>query len=98
MALAFQGLWIHGNLLKALPEGLGGLTALRTLSAVGNHLEGLPDSLGNLRELRDLELAGNRLQQLPATIGNLGAPHPYLNLLRESAMIAPLDTHLSFPE
>jgi Leucine-rich repeat (LRR) protein len=69
-----QGLWIHGNLLKALPASLGNLTALRTLSAVGNHLERLPDSIGSLAELRDLELAGNRLVQLPPSIGQLGAP------------------------
>ncbi len=60
-------------MLKALPDALGSLSALNTLSAVGNHLEGLPSSIGDLLELRQLELAGNRLQSLPESLGSLGA-------------------------
>ncbi len=66
-----QGLWVHGNLLSALPSNLGHLTSLRTLQLVGNRLQALPESISALTQLTDLGLAGNQLTAAPAVLGSL---------------------------
>lgn len=67
-----QGLWVHGNLLSALPSNLGQLTSLRTLQLVGNRLQALPESISALTQLTDLGVAGNQLTAAPAVLGSLG--------------------------
>ena len=67
-----QGLWLHGNVLKELPEDFGNLKQLETISLAGNQIERLPASLAELKQLKDLSLSGNLLKELPSAIGELG--------------------------
>jgi Leucine-rich repeat (LRR) protein len=71
---ALTGLWLHGNQLSALPEGIGNLTALTELNLSGNQLTALPEGIGNLTALTTLERYGNKLAAIPEYISNLTAP------------------------
>jgi Leucine-rich repeat (LRR) protein len=62
---------VAGNQLEALPEEIGGLSALQKLAAFGNHLRTLPQGLGGLAAVREVWLQGNQLTALPAAIGQL---------------------------
>lgn len=59
------------NSLSYLPEGLGGLTNLKSLRAANNTLVELPDSLVDLQALTTLDLSLNRLKAVPAKLGQL---------------------------
>ncbi|NQT13736.1 MAG: hypothetical protein HQ582_13365, partial [Planctomycetes bacterium] len=61
----------HGNQLTALPEWLGQLTQLQTLSLSGNQLTALPEWLGRLTQLQTLELCHNQLTALPESLRTL---------------------------
>jgi hypothetical protein len=54
--------------LRALPDALGRLNALRSLYLHGNRLSVLPDSIVNLTGLTTLTLGRNRLCSLPTRI------------------------------
>jgi len=57
---------------KALPESIGNLQRLRTLSLSNNQaLATLPSTLTRLSQLRTLHVWGSPLTSLPADIGNL---------------------------
>lgn len=66
-------LYLRGHQLEALPEWIGELEALETLSVLDGPLTHLPESLGRLRRLRVLDLSRNRLQRLPEGTCRLGA-------------------------
>lgn len=59
------------NTLTVLPEGLGGLTNLRSLRAANNVLDELPDSLVDLGQLTTLDVSLNRLKSLPDRLHSL---------------------------
>ncbi|MCB1117404.1 MAG: leucine-rich repeat domain-containing protein, partial [Chlamydiia bacterium] len=61
------------NNLKALPDSIGGLTALKELGVSWNKLESLPDAMGGLTALTRLHVCGNKLKALPDSIGGLKA-------------------------
>ena len=51
---------VSRNKMKALPDGLGGCSALVELFLGYNDIEQLPPTLSQLSALRTLELRGNR--------------------------------------
>jgi internalin A len=57
--------------LGDLPESLGRLTQLQTLSLNGNQLTALPEWLGQLTQLQGLSLHDNQLTSLPESLGKL---------------------------
>ena len=57
--------------LSSLPDELGELCALKSLSAVGNNINRLPPSLTNLTNLEELLLDENQLFQFPEGFGRL---------------------------
>ncbi len=57
--------------LKTLPESIGNLTSLRSLSLRDNNLITIPDSIGNLTSLEYINFRSNRLETIPESIGNL---------------------------
>jgi len=62
---------LSGMKLTELPESLGQLTQLQTLTLNGNQLTALPESLGQLTQLQKLDLANNQLTVLPESLGQL---------------------------
>ena len=67
--------WITNTkaLIGRIPDELGRLEHLRSLSLSDNELTGrIPDALGNLANLRSLSLSGNELTgRIPDALGNL---------------------------
>jgi RHS repeat-associated protein len=61
----------NNNLQGPLPESLGDLTSLDTLSLYSNSLTALPESLGNLTNLQVFYAFSNQLSSIPESIGNL---------------------------
>lgn len=59
-----------GNRISALPDFLGSLVRLETLSLAGNQLSALPSSLGRLPRLKQLLVGDNRLRSLPQELGD----------------------------
>lgn len=57
--------------LKALPDSIGKLTALESLSVDGNELTTLPPAIGKLERLEHLYAYSNKLRTLPEEIGQL---------------------------
>ncbi len=64
---------IDNNLAGELPESIGNLTSLTSLSLWSNQLTGsIPESIGNLTSLTSLDLGPNQLTgSIPESIGNL---------------------------
>jgi Leucine-rich repeat (LRR) protein len=57
--------------LRVLPDAIGELVNLTTLSIRRNAIDALPDAIGNLTALRTLSLQATRLVELPRTLGDL---------------------------
>jgi Leucine-rich repeat (LRR) protein len=57
--------------LGSLPENMGNLQNLTTLSINGNNIRKIPDSIGELSLIDHLSIARNQLTELPESIGNL---------------------------
>lgn len=66
-----ESLCLSGLNITALPEEIGRLRNLRTLSVSNNLLEFLPGSIGLLSRLEKLDLSGNRLSSLPEGLSKL---------------------------
>jgi Leucine-rich repeat (LRR) protein len=64
---------LGGDEARTIPDFIGQLTGLRTLSLSSNHFKGpLPDSLANLTKLWSLSLSRNSIGgTLPAFLGNM---------------------------
>lgn len=62
---------LKGNQLTQLPNEIGGLTNLRSLSIKNNQLSVLPSVLGELTLLEELYVSGNQLQGIPIEIKEL---------------------------
>ena len=54
-----------------IPEEIGELKSLKTLSISGTSIEGLPESIGSLKKLKSLSIQDNSLTSLPESIGRL---------------------------
>ncbi|KAL4078261.1 hypothetical protein V8B97DRAFT_1865796 [Scleroderma yunnanense] len=67
---SLQHLKLDHNLFRALPEALGKLSHLLTLSCSDNHLDTLPESIGHLQRLESLDAHSNSLKRLPASLWN----------------------------
>jgi len=65
------GLGLSQNQIQTLPESIGKLKSLESLTLYDNHLSSLPESIGNLSFLTTLNLNDNQLTALPESIGNL---------------------------
>ena len=79
--------------LTRLPDGLGALRGLRTLTLARNGLEALPDTLCSLGGLRTLDCAFNALEALPdglSALTELEALSVEGNCLRSLAPLAGL--------
>ena len=63
-----ETLLIRQNMLKALPAGIGGMTALQTLEVPSNALETLPPAIGLCTSLTCLDLKDNLISFLPKEI------------------------------
>ena len=67
---ALQHLKLDHNLFRTLPDSLGELSHLITLSCSDNHLDALPETIGSLRRLEILDAHNNSLRQLPLSLWN----------------------------
>ena len=77
-----------GRGIDALPDAIGGLTALEELGLTGCSITALPAAIGELKELKYLFLEGcSSLTSLPNAIGELKAL-TYLNLEGCSSLAA----------
>jgi len=52
-----------------IPESIGTLTSLKSLTLAHNNLQNIPNSIGNLILLKELDLSFNNLKQIPQIIG-----------------------------
>ncbi|CAE7728990.1 LRRC1 [Symbiodinium sp. CCMP2592] len=66
-----NGLKVSGNLLRQIPEAVGGLPDIKCVRAYANKLEALPDGICQLTRTTEMSLQGNRLEQLPRQFGSL---------------------------
>lgn len=69
-----EHLHFDSNQFRVLPEGVGSLANLVTLSIKNNILDELPATVGNLRRLERLEVSGNNLRELPPQVGRFTWP------------------------
>lgn len=63
--------YLNGNRLQVMPEGLCGLPRLRKLYLGQNRIAHLPEAVGQMGALEELKLDRNCLTTLPASFGNL---------------------------
>lgn len=63
-----EHLTFDSNQIRVLPEGVGSLSNLVTLSIKNNLLDELPASIGKLQRLQSLQISGNNLKMMPAQI------------------------------
>jgi len=68
---SLTSLGFHGNSITKLPDSLGKLINLQTLTLSCNELESIPDTIGNLTNLTELSLSSNHLKTIPSSIGQL---------------------------
>ena len=68
-----NSLWIYHDLhlLNELPESIGQLTNLRSLTVTNAQLTTLPESLGQLGQLQSLDFSNNQLTKLPDSLAQL---------------------------
>ncbi len=59
------------DFVRTLPDNIGALYALKTLTIINQPLQSLPESIGSLHNLESLTVYNTPLNFLPATIGNL---------------------------
>lgn len=66
-----KALVLDGLRLRELPQTIGSLTWLVSLSVAGNEIRRIPDFIGRLRDLTSLDLTKNPISELPASISKL---------------------------
>ncbi|MBN2154861.1 MAG: leucine-rich repeat domain-containing protein [Candidatus Lokiarchaeota archaeon] len=59
------------NKITNLPESIGNLQMLKTLTLQNNLLKTIPDTITNLKNLNSLNIGNNKIKCLPENIGNL---------------------------
>ena len=64
----------RGCRLGELPDAVGGLSRLQTLSLASCGLRQLPEAIGCLRHVITLDVAQNTLPELPASLGERWGP------------------------
>ncbi|KAI3428771.1 hypothetical protein D9Q98_007592 [Chlorella vulgaris] len=73
MLQGIKHLLLDGNRIARLPDFVGSLSRLETLSVADNQLTALPPSLGRLHRLKQLLVSENKLRVLPSELGHCGA-------------------------
>ncbi len=68
-----KDLTLWWNKLENLPEDIGRLKNLESLSVESDQLKQLPNQIVSLSHLRHLEVIGSQMTELPADFGNLSA-------------------------
>ncbi|HET7866126.1 MAG TPA: leucine-rich repeat domain-containing protein [Burkholderiaceae bacterium] len=67
-------LWLAANpQLTRLPDDIGKLQQLESLSVADTPLQSLPDSIGALSRLSELRLSGGKYEQLPSSLSSMAA-------------------------
>ncbi|KAL3739445.1 hypothetical protein ACJRO7_020808 [Eucalyptus globulus] len=59
------------SLLRTLPDSIGNLKMLRTMSLIGTPIKKLPNTIGKLESLIELYLDWTKIKKLPVSIENL---------------------------
>lgn len=59
------------DVVHTLPDTLGHLSALRSITIIGQSITTIPDSIGSLTNLESLTIYNTPIRSLPASIGNL---------------------------
>ncbi|XP_039168575.1 disease resistance protein RPV1-like isoform X2 [Eucalyptus grandis] len=59
------------SLLRTLPNSIGNLKMLRTMSLIGTPIKKLPNTIGKLESLLELYLDWTKIKKLPVSIENL---------------------------
>ncbi|KAF7343711.1 Adenylate cyclase [Mycena sanguinolenta] len=67
---SLRRLKLDNNYFQAIPDSLGDLMWLETLSCANNSLSTLPQSIGKLERLETLDVHSNSLTELPASLWN----------------------------
>ena len=76
--------------LAELPDAVGALTQLQSLSTASCGLRQLPDAVGRLQRLSALDVRNNSLRQLPASLGKFSPSDLFVQDL--TARVFPLRT------
>ena len=63
-----ENLVFDSNQIRVLPEGVGSLSNLLTLSIKNNILDELPGTIGKLQRLQSLQVSGNNLHEFPSEV------------------------------
>ena len=63
--------WLWNKNMPFMPQSIGCLRSLRSISFTGNKLLSLPDSMGDLHDLVELRLTNNQLVTFPEVICRL---------------------------
>ncbi|KAL8280844.1 hypothetical protein RQP46_006848 [Phenoliferia psychrophenolica] len=63
-----ENLVFDSNQIRVLPDGVGALSNLVTLSIKNNILDELPATIGKLQRLQSLHVSGNNLHDLPPEV------------------------------
>ncbi|KAK4700749.1 hypothetical protein P7C70_g5496, partial [Phenoliferia sp. Uapishka_3] len=83
---SIENLVFDSNQIRVLPEGVGSLSNLVTLSITNNILDELPATIGKLQRLQSLYVNGNNLHDLPPQIwlcGQLTVLNASSNLMKD---------------
>ncbi|KAH6901183.1 hypothetical protein BKA70DRAFT_1406049 [Coprinopsis sp. MPI-PUGE-AT-0042] len=68
-------LWLDHSAFRTIPDSLGELRWLETLSCSDNNLDQLPTSIGQLQKLETLDAHKNNLLELPFMVWNCASLH-----------------------
>ncbi|KAJ7624746.1 adenylate cyclase [Roridomyces roridus] len=101
LGASLRTLRLDHNSFHSLPDSLGNLTLLETLSCADNVLATLPESIGRLQKLEFLDVHSNSLVELPATVWNcaslsrLNATSNLLNVWHDPPPLQEVEENLS---
>ncbi|KAJ7213101.1 adenylate cyclase [Mycena pura] len=68
--MSLRRLKLDNNSFRSIPDSLGDLKWLETLSCADNYLGKLPQSIGKLQKLETLDVHNNSLTELPVSLWN----------------------------
>ena len=69
--LDLSGTFFSKSKLTSIPESIGNLTSLKSLTLRFSQISAIPECIGNLTNLQRLNLSDTRISVLPESIGNL---------------------------
>jgi adenylate cyclase len=68
--VSLHSLKLDHNLIRSIPDSIGDLQLLVTLSCSNNQLYALPAALGKLQKLETLDVHNNSIAEIPGTLWN----------------------------